>query len=118
MNEDETHSELTQRLKAAVHFSVGEIVRELELETDDEITFSKQFIAVLAEATYKQVQVLSRDLELFSRHAKRSTINSDDVKLVCRKSSALHKHICEMDEKTQLHNAANRKGKSKNAGKK
>eukprot|EP00920_Eleutheroschizon_duboscqi_P027329 GHVT01066908.1.p1 GENE.GHVT01066908.1~~GHVT01066908.1.p1 ORF type:complete len:140 (-),score=15.65 GHVT01066908.1:393-812(-) len=86
----------TQRLKAAVHYTVGKICEDEAADLD--VTFSRQFIAVLAEATFKQCQVMAKDLEQFAKHAKRTTINADDVKLLIRKSPALLDHINSMHE--------------------
>lgn len=56
---------LLQRLKAAVHYTVGRICDESAAE--QEVEFDRQFVAVLAEATFKQSQTIARDLELFAK---------------------------------------------------
>ncbi|XP_030847520.1 centromere protein S-like isoform X2 [Strongylocentrotus purpuratus] len=89
MGEEENVEDLayTQRLKAAVHFTTGQICEELGVELD--VTFSRQFISALAETTFKQMENFAGDLEAFSQHAKRSTINPEDVKLLTRRSRDL-----------------------------
>ncbi|XP_013359746.1 PREDICTED: centromere protein S isoform X2 [Chinchilla lanigera] len=76
-----------QRLKAAVHYTVGCLCQEVA--ADKEMQFSKQTIAAISEITFRQCENFARDLELFARHAKRSTINTEDVKLLARRSNSL-----------------------------
>jgi len=54
-----------QRLKAAVHYTVAEICEERGKECD--VTFAKQVISALSEATFRYSQMMSRDLELFAK---------------------------------------------------
>ncbi|XP_021099285.1 centromere protein S isoform X3 [Heterocephalus glaber] len=75
------------RLKAAVHYTVGCLCQEVE--ADKEVQFSKQTIAAISEMTFQQCENFARDLEMFARHAKRSTINTEDVKLLARRSNSL-----------------------------
>lgn len=37
----------------------------------------------------EQVKMASRDVEQFSRHGKRSTVNQDDVRLLARHNSSI-----------------------------
>merc|ERR1711962_1106671 len=114
MADQEEHDNLAyvQRLKAAVHYSTGQICEELSQELD--VTFSRQFIAVLSEATFKQCAVFASDLENFAQHGKRSVINADDVKLLARRSAPLAKHIRDLSEQQNMENEAEReKRKSK-----
>ena len=88
-------------MKAALHYTVGKICEEVGEETN--LRYSKQFIAALAETTFKQIDSFATDLELFAKHAKRTVINSDDVVLLSRRSSVLNEH---MKEKSQELNEA------------
>ena len=54
-----------QRLKAAVHYGVGQICEEIS--QDENINLSKQFIAVLSEAAFKHCTTMAHDLELFAK---------------------------------------------------
>ncbi|XP_045155214.1 centromere protein S isoform X2 [Echinops telfairi] len=85
-----------QQLKAAVHYTVGRLCKEVA--ADKEMQFSKQTVAAISEVTFRQCDNFAKDLELFARHAKRSTINTDDVKLLARRSSSLLKYITEKNE--------------------
>lgn len=61
----------------------------------------------------------AKDLEMFARHAKRSTITTDDVKLLSRRSNSLLKYITEKNEEiTQLNleRKAKKKRKSEDEG--
>ncbi len=50
-------------MKAAVHYTTGQLCEEV----GEEMTASKQFIAVLSEATFKYSQRMATDLELFAK---------------------------------------------------
>ncbi|XP_075046356.1 centromere protein S isoform X2 [Mixophyes fleayi] len=116
--EDEGQFNDTQRLKAAVHYTVGGLCQEVA--DDKEVTFSQQAIAAISEITFRQCESFAKDLELFARHAKRTTINMDDVKLVSRRSRSLHAHITACSEEIASSNQGQkekRKKKSVGAGK-
>ncbi|XP_051028144.1 centromere protein S [Acomys russatus] len=85
-----------QRLKAAVHYTVGCLCQEVAL--DKQMEFSKQTIAAIAEVTFRQCENFAKDLEMFARHAKRSTITTEDVKLLARRNNSLLKYITEKSE--------------------
>ncbi|XP_004639707.1 centromere protein S [Octodon degus] len=86
--EEQKQFSYQQRLKAAVHYTVGCLCQEVT--EDKEMQFSKQTIAAISEMTFRQCETFARDLEMFARHAKRSTINTEDVKLLARRSNSLH----------------------------
>ncbi|XP_070466965.1 centromere protein S isoform X1 [Equus przewalskii] len=86
--EEQQRFSYRQRLKAAVHYTVGCLCEEVAL--DKETQFSKQAIAAISEVTFRQCENFAKDLEMFARHAKRSTINTEDVKLLARRSNSLH----------------------------
>ncbi|KAI0213723.1 Centromere protein S [Lamellibrachia satsuma] len=98
-----------QRLKAAVHYTVGKICEEMSSDLD--VVYDRKFIAVLTEATFKYCQTMATDLELFAKHAKRMTVNSDDVKLLVRKSPELLEHIEKLSQQQEI-TRQNRKKKS------
>ncbi|KAK3839937.1 MAG: kinetochore component CENP-S-domain-containing protein [Linnemannia gamsii] len=77
-----------ERLKATVWYTVGEICNAEKDKLN--VALTPQFIASLAEIVYTQAETLGKDLEMFARHAKRSTINSDDVKLAARRNASLY----------------------------
>nr|XP_026253718.1 centromere protein S isoform X1 [Urocitellus parryii] len=101
----------TQRLKAAVHYTVGCLCEEVT--SDKEMQFSKQTIAAISELTFRQCENFAKDLEMFARHAKRSTINTEDVKLLARRSNSLLKYITEKNDEIAQFNLE-RKAKKKN----
>ncbi|KAB1269252.1 Centromere protein S [Camelus dromedarius] len=94
--EEQQRFSYRQRLKAAVHYTVGCLCEEVA--SDKEVQFSKQTIAAISEVTFRQCENFARDLEMFARHAKRSTINTEDVKLLARRSNSLLKYITERNE--------------------
>ncbi|XP_053307982.1 centromere protein S [Spea bombifrons] len=101
----------TQRLKAAVHYTVGCLCQEVA--DDKETQFSKQAIAAISEITFRQCETFAKDLELFARHAKRSTINMEDVKLLARRSRSLHEHVCKCGDDIASNNQEQKEKKKK-----
>ncbi|KAK3597235.1 hypothetical protein CHS0354_004989 [Potamilus streckersoni] len=85
-----------QGLKAAVHYTTGRICQEVA--ADQNKKFNRQVVAVITEAAWKKCEQFAFDLELFAKHAKRNTINSEDVMLLVRKSPKLLKHISELND--------------------
>ncbi|KAF6726111.1 Centromere protein S [Oryzias melastigma] len=108
-----TADENQQRLKAAVHFTVGRICQKLG--EDHRKEFSRQTVAAITETTFRQCDIFAKDLEAFARHAKRTVVSGDDVKLVARRSKALHVHIQnksnELAQEQKKKSAAKRKSK-------
>ncbi|XP_006642151.1 centromere protein S [Lepisosteus oculatus] len=118
MNDEAEQSRFmqTQRLRAAVHYTVGLLCREVGEQSD--VQFSRQSIAALAETTFRQGDTFAKDLEAFARHAKRTTVNAEDVKLLARRSTALHKYITRRSEELMSSNQQQQKDKrKKSAGK-
>ncbi|KFQ34708.1 Centromere protein S, partial [Mesitornis unicolor] len=85
-----------QRLKAAVHYTVGCLCQDVA--EDKDLQFSKQTIAALSEITFRQCENFAKDLEMFARHAKRSTITTEDVKLLARRSNSLLRYITQKSD--------------------
>ncbi|XP_077619958.1 centromere protein S isoform X2 [Crocuta crocuta] len=109
--EEQQRFSYRQRLKAAVHYNVGCLCEEVA--SDKEIQFSKQTIAAISELTFRQCENFAKDLEMFARHAKRSTINTEDVKLLARRSNSLLKYITEKNEELTQFNSEQRAKKKK-----
>ncbi|CAJ1050585.1 centromere protein S [Xyrichtys novacula] len=104
--------EMQQRLKAAVHFTAGRLCQKVGEE--HRRSFSRQVIAAIAETAFRQSDIFARDLEAFARHAKRSTVSPDDVKLLARRSTALSIYI---QNKSEELNQEQKNLKKKNTGK-
>ncbi|XP_046880683.1 centromere protein S [Hypomesus transpacificus] len=105
-----------QRLKAAVHFTVGRLCDSLG--EDHEKTFSRQVIAALAETTFRQCDIFAKDLEAFARHAKRNTVSVEDVKLAARRSTSLSNFIHRKSEELANSNQEQRDKREACRGKK
>ncbi|KAK3574806.1 hypothetical protein QTP86_018389 [Hemibagrus guttatus] len=112
MDEKEAY---TQRLKAAVHYTVGKICQSTVAECEKQI--SKQAVAAIAETTFRQCEIFAKDLEAFARHAKRHTITVDDVKLLARRSAALSSHMQQKSEELAMNNQELKEKRKKNAAK-
>ncbi|XP_033757576.1 centromere protein S-like isoform X2 [Pecten maximus] len=82
-----------QRLKASIHHTVVRICTELVEEDESGISMNNSVKAAIAETTWRYIQDITQDLEMFAKHAKRSTVNADDVKLLLRKCPKLLEHI-------------------------
>ncbi|GAA5887658.1 hypothetical protein JCM6882_001486 [Rhodosporidiobolus microsporus] len=81
-----------QSLKSAVWYTVTKIAQEEELSLP--FAASEHFVASLAEVVFQQALSLGKDLERFSKHAGRTTINVDDVKLAARRNEPLYDQLC------------------------
>ncbi|KAI4626718.1 hypothetical protein J4E90_007312 [Alternaria incomplexa] len=84
---DDAKAEREERLKSALWYSIGQFVDEKTLEND--LNATPQFIGALTELVYTQIANTARDLEVFSKHAGRNTINTDDVLLLGRRNEQL-----------------------------
>ncbi|KAK7915985.1 hypothetical protein WMY93_011746 [Mugilogobius chulae] len=85
----------------------------MSLDEDEVQQFSRQTIAAVAETTYSQCEIFARDLEAFARHAKRTTVSADDVKLVARRSTALSTYIQNKSEELNQEKKNTGRGKVK-----
>lgn len=88
-----------ERFKQVIHYTVSKICEDIQHQHTDEITFTKQTIATIAEITFRQSQIIAKDLESFAHHAKRKRITTDDVMLCARRSPALLQHLEEFKQK-------------------
>ncbi|CAN9512012.1 unnamed protein product [Ophioblennius macclurei] len=104
--------ETRQRLKAALHYTAGRMCQKIGNEHQK--VFSRHVIAAIAETAFRQCDVFAQDLEAFSRHAKRSTVSAEDVKLLARRSTALFNHI---QKKSQEITQEQKELKKKSTGK-
>ena len=75
------------QLLESFHYFVGKQARKVASSLNIEAT--PLFIEALAKVLLYQIKYLSTDLEAFSKHAKRSNINIDDLKLALRRNPSL-----------------------------
>ncbi|XP_059141449.1 centromere protein S-like isoform X2 [Physella acuta] len=85
-----------QKIKASLYFSIKQIAKEVEEEM--EVSISAPVLATLCESLVRQAECYALDLENFAKHAKRTTINVDDVKLLARRNSAMLEHLNSLSE--------------------
>ncbi|KAJ8721910.1 hypothetical protein PYW08_004312 [Mythimna loreyi] len=81
----------SQKTRASLHRDVRTIGTETCHFLGLEIT--KPALEIVAELVYKKMSVYGADLEAFAKHAKRSTINAEDVKLLVRRWPSLKTHL-------------------------
>lgn len=108
---DEEAVRMNHRLEAALHHTVGKICETKSEETD--FTYSKSFIACLTKTVVSIGDLFASDLESFSRHAKRTTITVDDVKLLSRRNRALSRKLNEHCFQYNLEKAASKSKQKK-----
>ncbi|XP_038677884.1 centromere protein S [Scyliorhinus canicula] len=113
--QNQTEAALSQRLRAAVHYTVGHLCQEVG--EDKKIKFSKQTIAAIAETTFRQCENFATDLEIFAKHGKRTTVNTDDAKLLARRSKALLNFITEKCNELATNNAEQKEKRALTTGK-
>ncbi|KAK7874042.1 hypothetical protein R5R35_004593 [Gryllus longicercus] len=53
---------------------------------------------LISELIWKKAKRIAEDLELFAKHAKRSTINADDIKLLVRHNEKLKEDLSKLAE--------------------
>ncbi|KAI9007311.1 kinetochore component CENP-S-domain-containing protein [Gaertneriomyces semiglobifer] len=96
------HGELgmKKRLEAAVHYTVAKICEE-EGATDD-VKASPHFLHALSLIVMSHAETMATDMEAFAKHAKRSTISVDDVKLCARRNESLSSTLHEFAEQRGL----------------
>ncbi|NWZ51855.1 CENPS protein, partial [Haliaeetus albicilla] len=99
-----------QRLKAAVHYTVGCLCQDVA--ENKEVQFSKQTIAAIAEITFRQCGTEGYFL-ILCRHAKRSTVTTEDVKLLARRSNSLLKYITQKSDELISSNMEQKEKKKK-----
>jgi len=73
----------------------------------------RQTVAALTELVFENSKILGSDLETFAKHAKRTTIQPDDVKLCARRSPHLLEHLSKIveDAKNDQKNKKTKKDK-------
>ncbi|CAF1011533.1 unnamed protein product [Rotaria sordida] len=75
------------RLKVALHAACGKICEQLQIQSN--VTVDKQVVNAIGDITFQQIETFCQDLDVFSKHGKRTTINVDDVRLLCRRNPGL-----------------------------
>lgn len=81
----------SEDLEKSLQFSTWKICSQIA-ETYN-VKFTKEFVCTLGQLAFEQIGVLAEDLEWFAKHAKRSVINGEDVKLLVRRIPKLCEHI-------------------------
>ncbi|KAJ3066543.1 hypothetical protein HDU98_010149, partial [Podochytrium sp. JEL0797] len=80
-------TEETLRLQAALHFAVSKIIAQnLAANGHSGTKVTPQFIHAAASTVWLQTLTLGKDVDAFAKHAKRSVVSVDDVKLCVRRS--------------------------------
>ncbi|CAG9860234.1 unnamed protein product [Phyllotreta striolata] len=91
---------IEKKTRQTIHNTTKDIVKEISVANETE--FDKDSIELIGELVYKKLLLYGSDLDAFQKHAKRSTITTDDVKLLVRNNQSLVELI---DTKIQLLNS-------------
>lgn len=83
-------------LKSAVYLMVAKMVED---QVPADVVATPTFIASLVELVYNQIINLGEDLELFAKHAGRSTVRTEDVYMVTRKNDILTKCLKDLEQR-------------------
>ncbi|XP_063535899.1 centromere protein S-like [Cydia strobilella] len=81
----------SQKVRASLHRNVRGICTEALHQLGMDMT--KPAMEIVAELVYKKLKIYGTDLEAFAKHAKRNTVNSEDVKLLVRRNPSLKTHL-------------------------
>ena len=109
-NNTKEESETSIRLRSALFYNLGKMV-ELETKKENK-TFTKEYLACLNEVVCQQMSSFASDVEMFSKHGKRTNVNMDDVKLIARKNESLLKSL---NEHAKVISDSKGKGKKRKA---
>lgn len=102
-----------ERLLASLHFACGQLATEHGQSAD--LTYSRGLVAALGQLAFDQLRQCGQDLEAFARHAKRNTVQADDVKLLVRRNPRLHEHISELASTSSAGQSTKKASKRKKA---
>ncbi|KAL1954105.1 hypothetical protein VTO42DRAFT_1729 [Malbranchea cinnamomea] len=83
----ESDEQYEQRLKAALWANVRSLVHDQAADLQSSTT--PRFVSGLLEVVWTQIESTSHDLEMFAKHAGRSTVNTSDIMLLTRRNSGL-----------------------------
>ncbi|XP_018575255.1 centromere protein S-like [Anoplophora glabripennis] len=80
-----------QKIKQTIHNTSTKLAKEVAASHNMEI--ASDGIDLIAEMTYQKLLGYGIDLDAFQKHAKRSTITADDVKLLVRRNESLKQMV-------------------------
>ncbi|CAL8077653.1 unnamed protein product [Calicophoron daubneyi] len=86
-----------QEYKAELHYRCTRIAQEVSKARD--CTIDVNVTCLATEMLFRFYQVLATDLETFAKHAKRTTINADDVLCFVRRNPQLVQAISQFNKK-------------------
>jgi len=98
-----------QRIKSAAHFQLAKICEAQAAKFNK--TISRGAIASLNNVLVDLAELMAKDLEMFARHAKRTTVRSDDVLLVARKVPSVLNHLKSINDEVVEQKQKKRKKK-------
>jgi len=101
--------ERIQKLKAAIGLTVYDICSELE--SDLGVKYTPEAVAAIASLTEKKIERSADYLEAYAKHAKRSNITADDVKLLTRGNKNLNNYLAKLQKEVPVKQTSGGGGK-------
>ncbi|XP_065341706.1 centromere protein S-like [Cloeon dipterum] len=83
-----------KKVKVALLLEVRKVIEEVG--GNIQFAFTKNSTDLIGELVWKKLIVAGSDLEAFAKHAKRTTANPEDVKLLARRNPILKAYISEL----------------------
>ena len=115
LEREEARNELRESLLVAVSRVVEhEMVSgngAFEQLDDGKLEVERQVVHMLTELLLQKSAILFKDMQYFAKHAKRSGINPDDVKLCFRRHTEILKKLQNFEEGLKQRNSNSKKRK-------
>lgn len=71
--------------KKVIDYTVSKIISEQELP----ISVNVDVRATIGDVVFNQLRTIIKDVEYFSKHAKRSVVSMEDIKLCARRNQKM-----------------------------
>ncbi|OQV25620.1 hypothetical protein BV898_00556 [Hypsibius exemplaris] len=78
-------------LRSAVHYTVYKLSEDFMQRSS--MTLPKETVLAVADHIFLNMEQIGRDLEFFSKHARRMKVTPDDVKLLFRNAPDVGTHL-------------------------
>nr|CDS26612.1 centromere protein s [Hymenolepis microstoma] len=105
MDTEKVLSDVNSEHLATLHYECT--TRAKEISERSGVKIPDEIASLVTETTFRFCHLLSTDIESFARHAKRSTINMDDVLLFSRRNPLLTAFL--LDKSTEFDTVADAK---------
>ncbi len=80
-----------KKLRELLQYNIARICEAEESALD--LKISRRCGSVLADIAFDHTKLMASDLEMFSKHARRATVNAEDVMLCVRKNPSVSQQL-------------------------